>query len=77
MKYAYLGELPVEQFGKIVVAFPAIVGIGTVTTDEGETLVACGVSTELEDRAISIYQLVLNMWMADEELNDAVWAQFI
>ena len=77
MKYAYLGELPIEQFGAIVKAFPEIVGIGTVTTEDGDILVACGCSTELEDRAISIYQLVLNMWMMNEETSDLVWSCFM
>lgn len=74
-KWAYLGEVPVEQFGKLVANFAEIVGIGTVER-EGETLIVCGVSMGLDDKAIDIYQLVVSLWGADDTTMEDVSSIF-
>ena len=73
MKYAYLGEIPIDQFNSLSKAFPAIVGLGTTQNDDGDYYIVCGCSKELEDRAIGMYQLIVFMWTVDDDTKSAVW----
>ena len=75
--YAYLGEVTPEEFSEIRKAFPAIVGIDTVTVDTGKMLIVIGVSKELSDDVLSddvieLYQLIVALW-GNEEARDKAW----
>ena len=69
MGYAYLGEATTDEFKEIHKAFPAIVGIDV---DDDDNIVL-GVSKELSDQAIGMYQLIVSLWNADEDTKHAVW----
>ena len=57
-KYAYLGEIELEEFPKILGAFPSIVGIGA--TEDGE--IVLGVPREMGDEVVGMYQMIVSLW---------------
>lgn len=67
-KWAYLGEADVDTFKELTSAFPEIVGIGVDTEND----IILGVNTELGDKAIGMYQLIVGLW-GNKELIQKVW----
>lgn len=71
MEYAYLGEMTPSEFSAIRKAFPAIVGIEVTENDDTGTLVVCGVSKEMSNQAVGMYQLIFQLWDNDDAISHA------
>ena len=69
MKFAYLGELPVEMFNNIRSIFPDIVGVEIVDED-----VVCGIPVELAEKfngtVGSLFQLIVSAFNNKELLEE-------
>lgn len=73
MEYAYIGDVTPKEFGEITKSFPSIVGIGYMKDpDDGKDLICIGVSNNLPDDVIGLYQLIIALW-GDDKAREKAW----